>query len=61
VPLVYVNQFGGNDDLVFDGRSCGFKRPPAIRSLAPPPSTADVLLCDVRSHGFDRPGHRPLA
>ena len=24
VPLVYVNQFGGNDDLVFDGRSCGF-------------------------------------
>ena len=24
VPLVYVNQFGGNDDLVFDGRSCAF-------------------------------------
>ncbi len=24
VPLVYVNQYGGNDDLVFDGRSCGF-------------------------------------
>lgn len=22
VPLVYVNQWGGNDDLVFDGRSC---------------------------------------
>ena len=22
VPLAYVNQFGGNDDLVFDGRSC---------------------------------------
>jgi NAD+ synthase (glutamine-hydrolysing) len=26
VPVVYVNQFGGNDDLVFDGRSCGFSR-----------------------------------
>ena len=24
VPVVYVNQYGGNDDLVFDGRSCGF-------------------------------------
>ena len=24
VPLVYVNQVGGNDDLVFDGRSCVF-------------------------------------
>jgi NAD+ synthase (glutamine-hydrolysing) len=24
VPLVYVNQVGGNDDLIFDGRSCGF-------------------------------------
>jgi len=24
VPLIYVNQIGGNDDLVFDGRSCAF-------------------------------------
>jgi NAD+ synthase/NAD+ synthase (glutamine-hydrolysing) len=24
VPLVYVNQVGGNDDLIFDGRSCAF-------------------------------------
>ena len=24
VPVAYVNQFGGNDDLVFDGRSCAF-------------------------------------
>jgi NAD+ synthase/NAD+ synthase (glutamine-hydrolysing) len=24
VPVLYVNQFGGNDDLVFDGRSCAF-------------------------------------
>ena len=23
-PLAYVNQVGGNDDLVFDGRSCAF-------------------------------------
>ncbi len=25
-PVVYVNQVGGNDDLVFDGRSCAFDR-----------------------------------
>ncbi len=24
VPVVYVNQVGGNDDLIFDGRSCAF-------------------------------------
>jgi NAD+ synthase (glutamine-hydrolysing) len=24
VPLAYVNQVGGNDDLIFDGRSCAF-------------------------------------
>ncbi|MBI9112491.1 NAD+ synthase [Maridesulfovibrio ferrireducens] len=24
VPVVYANQVGGNDDLVFDGRSCAF-------------------------------------
>lgn len=24
IPVVYVNQVGGNDDLVFDGRSCVF-------------------------------------
>ncbi len=24
VPFLYVNQVGGNDDLVFDGRSCAF-------------------------------------
>ncbi|HXI38583.1 MAG TPA: NAD+ synthase [Bryobacteraceae bacterium] len=23
-PIVYVNQAGGNDDLIFDGRSCAF-------------------------------------
>jgi NAD+ synthase (glutamine-hydrolysing) len=24
LPLVYANQVGGNDDLIFDGRSCAF-------------------------------------
>ncbi len=45
VPLVYVNQYGGNDDLVFDGRSCGFSAEGACiargRSFE-----ADLVLCD---------------
>ena len=24
IPVAYVNQVGGNDDLIFDGRSCAF-------------------------------------
>jgi len=24
IPLIYTNQVGGNDDLIFDGRSCAF-------------------------------------
>jgi NAD+ synthetase len=24
IPIIYVNQVGGNDDLIFDGRSCVF-------------------------------------
>ncbi len=46
VPLAYVNQVGGNDDLVFDGRSCVFDgRGIAIargRSFE-----ADVVVCDL--------------
>jgi NAD+ synthase/NAD+ synthase (glutamine-hydrolysing) len=53
VPVVYVNQFGGNDDLVFDGRSCAFDSAgaPFARGRA---FEADVVICDI-----DRP--RPIA
>ena len=46
VPIVYVNQFGGNDDLVFDGRSCGFNKngQPVARGRS---FGADVVICDV--------------
>jgi NAD+ synthase/NAD+ synthase (glutamine-hydrolysing) len=46
VPLVYVNQFGGNDDLVFDGRSCGFNRSgaPIARGRS---FDCDVVVCDL--------------
>ncbi|MEO8257251.1 MAG: NAD+ synthase [Acidobacteriota bacterium] len=49
VPLVYVNQFGGNDDLVFDGLSCGFDAAgaPIARGRA---FDADIVVCDL-AHG----------
>jgi NAD+ synthase (glutamine-hydrolysing) len=46
VPVVYVNQFGGNDDLVFDGRSCAFNKAgaPIARGRS---FEADVVVCDL--------------
>ena len=46
MPIAYVNQFGGNDDLVFDGRSCMFNAGGAVfaRGRA---FDADVVVCDV--------------
>src|SRR5215471_6131178 len=46
VPVLYVNQFGGNDDLVFDGRSSAFSSTGQIiargRAFAP-----DVVVVDL--------------
>jgi hypothetical protein len=41
-----VNQFGGNDDLVFDGRSCAFNTAgaPIARGRS---FDADVVICDL--------------
>ena len=46
VPVVYVNQYGGNDDLVFDGRSCAFgpDGSPTARGRS---FDADVVICDL--------------
>ena len=57
VPLVYVNQFGGNDDLVFDGRSCAFGADGAAiargRSF-----DGDVVICDIDRAVADRAAGR---
>jgi NAD+ synthase (glutamine-hydrolysing) len=46
VPVIYVNQYGGNDDLVFDGRSCAFDK--AGGAIARGASfAADVVICDL--------------
>jgi NAD+ synthase (glutamine-hydrolysing) len=46
VPVLYVNQFGGNDDLVFDGRSCAFGRDGSATARARS-FERDVLVCDL--------------
>jgi NAD+ synthase/NAD+ synthase (glutamine-hydrolysing) len=46
VPVAYVNQFGGNDDLVFDGRSGMYNGDgtPVARGRS---FDADVVICDI--------------
>jgi len=48
VPIVYVNQYGGNDDLVFDGRSVAFDAAgePTARGRS---FDRDIVLCDLAS------------
>ena len=54
VPVVYVNQFGGNDDLVFDGRSCAFNAAGAADRARPRRSTPTSSICDLDSARADR-------
>ncbi|WP_287129876.1 NAD+ synthase [Candidatus Cyanaurora vandensis] len=46
LPLVYVNQVGGNDDLIFDGYSCAFDRLGRLIARAPG-FTPAVLIVDT--------------
>lgn len=45
-PLIYANQTGGNDDLVFDGRSCAFGPDGALVARAPGFAEA-VMVVDL--------------
>jgi NAD+ synthase/NAD+ synthase (glutamine-hydrolysing) len=46
LPLLYVNQAGGNDDLVFDGRSCAFSAGGELIARAAP-FREDQLVLDI--------------
>ena len=46
VPLLYVNQVGGNDDLVFDGRSCAFDKAGKLFARGRP-FEEDMVLIDL--------------
>lgn len=48
-PLVYVNQVGGNDDLVFDGRSCIFDSFGKMKAKAKAFSE-DIFIADINNN-----------
>ena len=50
VPVLYCNQVGGNDDLVFPGRSCAFDEHGTLMARAAP-FEEDVLVVDLGGGG----------
>lgn len=48
VPVLYINQIGGNDDLVFDGRSCAFDSKGKLIARGKPFSE-DIVIVDLES------------
>lgn len=54
IPLIYVNQVGGNDELVFDGSSCAFDNNGKLIAQAKD-FQEDLLVIDMA-----KPGSAPL-
>ncbi|HUI91400.1 MAG TPA: NAD+ synthase [Chitinivibrionales bacterium] len=50
LPFVFVNQAGGNDELIFDGNSMAFDATGALRAMLPAFSEA-VRVVDTRAFG----------
>jgi NAD+ synthase (glutamine-hydrolysing) len=48
IPLVMVNQVGGNDELIFDGRSLAFNANGDLIHQSSP-YTEDLSVCDIES------------
>ncbi|MCB9849281.1 MAG: NAD+ synthase [Phycisphaerales bacterium] len=48
LPLVYVNQVGGNDDLIFDGGSAYFSADGVVQAQAKY-FASDLLVCDTHA------------
>lgn len=46
IPVLYANQVGGNDDLVFDGRSCAFDADGSLAGRARS-FEEDILIVDM--------------
>ena len=54
-PLVYVNQVGGNDELVFDGNSCAFDAGGNLIANAKD-FEEDLLIVEIPDAAFANPG-----
>jgi NAD+ synthase (glutamine-hydrolysing) len=53
IPIVYVNQTGGDDDLIFDGRSCAFDSSGHLIARAQA-FQEDILTVDISSPDLNR-------
>lgn len=49
IPVLYANQVGGNDDLIFDGRSCAFESNGKLIARGEPFSE-DIVVVDLESY-----------
>ena len=50
-PIIYVNQVGGNDDLIFDGKSCAFDQKGNLIAEAKS-FEEDVIILDLNKNVF---------
>ncbi|MBN2376534.1 MAG: NAD+ synthase [Sedimentisphaerales bacterium] len=53
MPLLYVNQIGGNDELIFDGNSCAFDSDGTLIAQAKD-FTEDLLIIDLDNPSSSR-------
>ena len=60
LPLIYVNQVGGNDELIFDGNSAAFRADGSLAAMAAQCAedllivdTADLLAAEAGEDGLD--------
>ncbi|MBI5206341.1 MAG: NAD+ synthase [Candidatus Firestonebacteria bacterium] len=49
IPILYINQVGGNDDLVFDGRSCAFDNEGKLFARAKS-FMEDIVVADISNY-----------
>jgi NAD+ synthetase len=50
VPIAFVNQVGGNDELIFDGRSAFFSKTGQVAARAKA-FEEDLVVCDIEADG----------
>lgn len=60
VPLVYVNQVGGNDELVWDGCSAVLDPDGVLYEMDPCKEGVDVVVLADSGHGFRNTVNKPL-
>ena len=56
LPVIYVNQVGGNDELIFDGNSAAFRADGSLAAMAAQ-CAEDLLVVDTADLAAGKSGH----